>query len=623
MAARRSSEPDTTWTDCSPANGLNYQKQPRVVTDLDEWNRIREELPLSTRVHELAKELGLKSAELLERIQSWGLDVKASNFASLDPATVERIRELMARSAPGGGPASPPAQARSAASAPAPSPAGSPSQPARPSSPDASATRAAAACSGEPGETPVRAAPAPARPASPQMLAPGSSPVAAPVRPVSGPGAAAVAPGSAPATSAAGLAAAIDRVAAGNRRFTAAPVTSRQLFIVAIGRGPPFGSHAASRFRRRDRRARPWAGAGLRSRPAQPGSPAGSTGGEAPGGFQPLKPGDYMSSAGIRTMTPRVSPAATFCGDAAASRGRRRVLPARFRQRWCSEGPPLPQVAAASASAAHGCAPPGRFQPGSQDPASRQIDDQGRAAGADEIRPARSSATTRRGRPRTARQPARRPSRSPERLSRCTTRRRQQCPWRCSRGAAGPGGGLECSGSASCRRRRRGRTQVQGRTAWLGSRSGRPPRPAQRAGRRAPRHLACPRRSASWRMTTKRGELAPGDRKIRGGQRLAVAPPRKTRSRDRTADHRPQPFRGDRCQGQRPDPQADGHESDRHHQRHARRRVATMLAMEFGIELDVVHPRTAEDDLLDSFASTATSENLRAPAPGHHDPGTR
>ena len=71
-------------------------------------NQIREELPLSTRVHELAKELGLKSPELLERIQNWGLDVKASNLASLDPATVDRIRELSAQSASGQAPASAP-----------------------------------------------------------------------------------------------------------------------------------------------------------------------------------------------------------------------------------------------------------------------------------------------------------------------------------------------------------------------------------------------------------------------------------------------------------------------------------------------------------------------------------
>jgi translation initiation factor IF-2 len=50
---------------------------------------------LSTRVHELAKELGLKSQELIERIQKWGLDVKANALASLDPPMVDRIRELM------------------------------------------------------------------------------------------------------------------------------------------------------------------------------------------------------------------------------------------------------------------------------------------------------------------------------------------------------------------------------------------------------------------------------------------------------------------------------------------------------------------------------------------------
>ena len=47
------------------------------------------------RVHELAKELGLKSQELLERIQREGLDVKDNALASLDPAMVDRIRALM------------------------------------------------------------------------------------------------------------------------------------------------------------------------------------------------------------------------------------------------------------------------------------------------------------------------------------------------------------------------------------------------------------------------------------------------------------------------------------------------------------------------------------------------
>ena len=64
-------------------------------------SKLREELPLSTRVHELAKELGLKSQELLERIQNWGLDVKVSALASLDPSTVARIRELMGQPSTG------------------------------------------------------------------------------------------------------------------------------------------------------------------------------------------------------------------------------------------------------------------------------------------------------------------------------------------------------------------------------------------------------------------------------------------------------------------------------------------------------------------------------------------
>ncbi len=49
---------------------------------------------MSIRVHELAKELGLKSQELLDRIQKWGLEVKSSTFAGLSTEMVTRIREL-------------------------------------------------------------------------------------------------------------------------------------------------------------------------------------------------------------------------------------------------------------------------------------------------------------------------------------------------------------------------------------------------------------------------------------------------------------------------------------------------------------------------------------------------
>ena len=50
---------------------------------------------MSTRVHELAKELGLKSQELLDRIVGWGLEIKPSIFAGLLPDQVDRIKGLM------------------------------------------------------------------------------------------------------------------------------------------------------------------------------------------------------------------------------------------------------------------------------------------------------------------------------------------------------------------------------------------------------------------------------------------------------------------------------------------------------------------------------------------------
>src|SRR3981081_907349 len=83
-----------------------------LVRPSDGRGPTQEELPLSTRVHELARELGLKSQELLERIQKWGLEVKGSALASLDPSTADRIRQLM--KAPGESPA-PAAAARAPA----------------------------------------------------------------------------------------------------------------------------------------------------------------------------------------------------------------------------------------------------------------------------------------------------------------------------------------------------------------------------------------------------------------------------------------------------------------------------------------------------------------------------
>ncbi|MDR3620752.1 MAG: hypothetical protein P4L85_15475, partial [Paludisphaera borealis] len=80
----------------------------------------------------------MKSQDLLERVQEWGLDVKANPLASLDPPTVERIRELMNQQSTGtqaSGVAAPPARppaAPEASSPPPVKPAVSPAPPAAP-----------------------------------------------------------------------------------------------------------------------------------------------------------------------------------------------------------------------------------------------------------------------------------------------------------------------------------------------------------------------------------------------------------------------------------------------------------------------------------------------------------
>ena len=84
---------------------------------------------MSTRVHELAKELGLKSQDLLDRIQKWNLDVKANALAVVDPPTVEQIRDLFSRESKG---APAPAPAAKPAVAPAPSKAATPAPAATP-----------------------------------------------------------------------------------------------------------------------------------------------------------------------------------------------------------------------------------------------------------------------------------------------------------------------------------------------------------------------------------------------------------------------------------------------------------------------------------------------------------
>src|SRR5262249_12122510 len=131
----------------------------RVETNPGDRNRVREELPLSMRVHELAKELGLKSHELLERIQKEGLDVKVSALASLDPAMVDRIRTLVKQ--PGAG-----RETRGPAAAGA--------APLRPvASGSASAPAVASGSS-----LPVRGGEEPLRPSGPRSTGPSAAPTA-------------------------------------------------------------------------------------------------------------------------------------------------------------------------------------------------------------------------------------------------------------------------------------------------------------------------------------------------------------------------------------------------------------------------------------------------------------
>ncbi len=335
----------------------NHREDTQVAAGLGNRGRSREELPLSTRVHELAKELGLKSQELLERIQKWGLDVKASPLASLDPPMVDRIRELMDQSGAGDDSTS---AARPHRPAP-PSPVASVA-----SRRDITRGRRRAAsltarrpyrswsCCGdfdarrgrswrETARPPRRSRRRP-RPAAPQRLIPGSSP-SAPARPAgaSAPAAhvSAMPPGGRPAPSA-----------------PAAPLSRPGGFSGTRPAGGPLSAHTTHRgvAPRPGGPAHPAPGPRPESRPGQPSSHAPAPPGSAPAGFQPLKRDDYMSSAGTRPMTPRVGPSSPSSagprrpvGESGGDAGRRETNRGADR--------PLPKVAAPTSQAPRGNVP--------------------------------------------------------------------------------------------------------------------------------------------------------------------------------------------------------------------------------------------------------------------------
>ena len=310
------------------------------MAGLGNRGQIREELPLSTRVHELAKELGLKSQELLERIQKWGLDVKANALASLDPPMVDRIRELMDQPASGTDATSPASSHRPAPAQPTVSPraSGGAEEVSRHTGPGGHLDRPQRARRTEAGPAGrCRSPPAAFAPpaAAPQRLIPGSSPSAS-VRP--------------PATNApAGPSA---PVPPGGARPAPAPAPSAPLsrpggFSGTRPAGGPLSAHTTHRGAgpRPGGPTSPGQGPRHEPRAGQPSSQVSSSPGSGSSSFQPLKRDDYMSSAGTRPMTPRVGPSSAPStgprrpgGEAGGEVARREITRGSAR--------PLPNVAA-------------------------------------------------------------------------------------------------------------------------------------------------------------------------------------------------------------------------------------------------------------------------------------
>jgi translation initiation factor IF-2 len=166
------------------------------------------------------------------------------------------------------------------------------------------------------------------------------------------------------------------------------------------------------------------------------------------------------------------------------------------------------------------------------------------------------------------------------------------------------------------------------KTGRLGSVADRAGRRARRSERAVDRRVTSPVPAAALLSDdddTRRTRS--GGKKSRGGQRIAVAPSRKSHAEIEP----PITIRGlslaigvkandliRKLMGMNQLATINASLDDE---------VATMLALEFGIELEVVHLRTAEDDLLDSFASSGTSSENLLPRPpvitilGHVDHG--
>ena len=608
-------------------NDSNHREfmHTRVVTSPGDRSRIREELPLSTRVHELAKELGLKSQELLERIQKWGLDVKASALASLDPATVDRIRELIEQPAPGGearGPARPRAGAPSRPAAsrrPAPVASGSP------------AGRGGAGLRGRPrrgrrGSAPRRRRGAGRGRRLRRPPAPAASPAPAPAAPPSGRRRPAVPRPTAPAAARVACRPAGPAAPAGGRRARSVPL-SRLPWPVPrrlLGDSRP----AAARSRRTRRTAAPGPtrrgpgqrlrrtalGRGPRARPRSirpartaprglelPADEAGRLhviGGHPP---DPPRAGPARGRpAATRPAAAGERPAATAA--AVASAAQRAQPPAAHGGR--AHGPPRSGPAAPPGRPRHAAeaqdAAPEKSMTREEMLALMQSGQLGAPPGA--RRRPDGPAPGRRGghpAPRACRRPGPGTGGARRRAAACPAPRAGARPRR----RHGPAG----------RRRPRKRKSARPR-AGVGS-------AADRAGRRArgasaPASAASPRPSPPPPCSPTRRKSRRG-RGGREGHRAATASPLAPTRKIHAEIEPPITVRGLS--------EAIGVKAnDLLRKLMAMNQMVTinatlddelaaMLAMEFGIELVVVHQRTAEDELLDSLVHAPSAGGPRCP----------